>query len=237
MLRRFLPLLLLLAGCPDPTASPDGAGMSDKPMGGPGGPGGPGGEGGPGMGGPGQGGPGMGGPGQGGQMPSGRPTPTGFQIKEGQTIKLSGTVSYTGSKTGTFTIDFLKQNEGSNFPDLVHSLTLDKPGPWEVQAPKDGGSYMVVCFLDGNGNGPEPTEPAGRIKEQVTLGQADITGLDIAVSDNPELGELKPGGGGGEGAPGQGGPGGPGGPGMGGPGGPNGEAPQPSKGETPTMGK
>ncbi|MDP2314445.1 MAG: hypothetical protein Q8P41_16200, partial [Pseudomonadota bacterium] len=55
MLARVLPVFLLLGGCPDPTAAPEGGGMSDKPMGG----GAPGGEGAqPGM--PGQG--GQGGP-------------------------------------------------------------------------------------------------------------------------------------------------------------------------------
>ena len=87
MLNRSLPFLLVLAGCPDPTAAPGGAG-TDKPMEGQGGP--PGGEGQPGTGGPPPGGEGQPGGGMGG-----RPTPQGFQVTAGQGVKLSGTLTYT----------------------------------------------------------------------------------------------------------------------------------------------
>ncbi len=209
MLYRVLPFLLVVAGCPDPTAAPEGGGMSDKPMDGMGGPP-PGGEGGqPGMGGPP---PGGGQPGGEGGAPSGRPTPPGFQVTPGEGVKLSGTLLYTGSKTGTITIDFLKQGENTNFPDLVHSLTLEKPGPWEVEVPKDAGEFWIVSFIDANGNGPDQTEPAGRVPNAVKVGSESISGLDISVADEPDLGELKPGGKDGAGpgaAPGGGAPGAP----------------------------
>jgi hypothetical protein len=48
-------------------------------------------------------------------------------------------------------------------------MTLEKPGPWEVEAPKDGGSLWIVSFIDANGNGPDTTEPAGRVPEAVKL--------------------------------------------------------------------
>lgn len=201
MLARLLPVLLILGGCPDPTAAPEGGGMSDKPMGG-GAPGEPGQPGGPGQGGPpgGPGGPGAEGGAAGG--PSGRPTAPGFKVTAGEGVKLSGVISYAGSKTGTIRIDFLQQSAQANFPDLVHSIELAAPGPWEVEAPKDGGEFWVVAFLDANGNGPDPGEPAARVKDLVKVGSTPITGLDLTLSDNPELGDLKPGGKDGEGAPG-----------------------------------
>jgi hypothetical protein len=211
MLARLLPVLLVLGGCPDPTAAPEGGGMSDKPMGG-GAPGGdPGQAGGPGQGGP-PGGPGgEGGAGAAGG-PGGRPTAPGFKVTAGEGVKLSGVITYAGSKTGTVRIDFLQQSAQANFPDLVHSIELAAAGPWEVEAPKDGGEYWVVSFLDANGNGPDPGEPAARVKDLVKVGTTPITGLDLVLSDNPELGDLKPGGKDGETAPGA--PGGP--PGAGG---------------------
>jgi hypothetical protein len=194
MLVRFLPLMLIFAGCPDPTAGPEGGGMSDKPMGG--GPGGPGGEGG--QQGPGQ---GMGTPPPGGEGGAGgggsRPAPAGFQVTPGQGVKLSGTIKYAGTKTGTVRVDILRQEGDGKFPQLVHSINLTAPGPWEVEAPKDAGDFMIVAFLDANDNGPEPTEPAARLKESVKIGSTPITGLDLELSDTPDLGDLKPGGEGG----------------------------------------
>ena len=181
MLARSLPLLLVLVGCPDPTAAPEGGGMSDKPMGG-GAPGEPGQPGQPGMGGP----PG----GEGG--PTGRPTAPGFQVTAGEGVKLTDSLSYTGTKTGVYRIDFLKQSEQASFPELVHSIELPAPGPWEVEAPKDAGEFWVVSFLDANGNGPDPSEPAARVKDLVRIGTEPIGGLDLVLSDDPDLGELKP---------------------------------------------
>lgn len=199
MLTRLLPLMFLV-GCPDPTAAPEGGGMSDKPMGGGAPPGGPGAEGqAPGQ--PGQ----PGGEGTPPQGMGGRPVPPGFQVTAGEGIKLSGTLAYTGAKTGTITIDFLRQGENTNFPDLVHSLTLTQPGPWEVETPKDAGNVWVVAFLDGNANGPDPSEPAGRVQDIVKVESASIAGLDITLTDSPDLGELKPGGK--DGPPGPGAPG------------------------------
>ncbi len=192
MLARILPFALLLAGCPDPTAAPEGGGMPDQPMDGmpgveggqPGGPGGPGGA-------P---------PGGEGGAPNGRPVAPGFKVTTGEGIKLSGTVSYTGSKTGVVRIDFLQKSTQSNFPDLIHSMELATPGAWEVEAPKDGGEFWVVAFLDADGNGPSPGEPAARVKDMVKLGSTPIAGLDLALSDTPDLGDLAPGGASPEGA-------------------------------------
>lgn len=198
----LLPLLLVLGGCPDPTASTDGAKVDMLGPGGQGQPGagGPGGQGQPGT--PGQPGAEGGMPGEG--VPGGaRPTPPGFQVTAGEGVKLSGTVSYTGVKTGKFRIDFLQQTEGNGFPRLVHSTTLDAAGPWEVEAPKGSGDLKIVSFLDANDNGPDPTEPAGRVKQVVMVADAAIPGLDIVLTDEPDLGDLKPGG------PGQEGKGGP----------------------------
>ncbi len=200
----LLAILLVLAGCPDPTATPEGGGMTEGPMGG-GAPGGPGAEGG-------QPGGGAGAPGgEGGAPPpgGGRPIAPGFQVTPGEGVKLTGSVAYAGTQTGTIKLDFLRNTNGGAMPDLVHSITLTAPGVWEVEAPKDAGEFWVVAFLDGNDNGPSMGEPAGRVKDAVKVGTAPVTGLDITLSDEPDLGDLKPGGGdGGAGKPGDPPPGG-----------------------------
>ena len=217
----------LLTGCPNPDA------VTDAPMGGNPPPGGmPGQEGG------------------GGQPSGGRPEIAGFAVEAGQGVTLSGTINYAGTQTGTLRIDFLQKGKGGSFPELVHTLTLDKPGAWSVEAPKDLGALSIVSFIDSNNNGPGPGEAAGMI-ESATVGSVPVPNLDITLSDEPNLGAMTPpsGGGAGEQAPagGAGGPppggqppagaGGPGGPPPGGqpPGGPGGQPPggQPPGGQPP----
>lgn len=190
MNRYLLPLLLFFAACPDPSAKSDG-GQGKGMMGGPP-PGGP---------------PPGGQPPGGAQPPGSAPTPTGgvrpnstFQVAAGQGVKLSGTVTYEGAKKGDLRVDFLRSNMGS-FPELVHSLTLPQPGAFEVEAPKGFGEVSVVAFLDADGNGPSDGEPAARIEGTLKIEDQDLPNLVLALTDNPELGDLKPPGQGGGGKP------------------------------------
>lgn len=192
MLVRLLPLFLLVA-CPDPTQSGGNAGggapiPAGAPM--------PGGVPGGGM--PGAG----GGPGGAGGGAGLRPT-SSFDVEAGQGVKVAGTVSYEGTKTGQYRVDFLRQNPGS-FPELLHSLTLEKPGAWEVEAPKNAGEVAVVGFLDADGNGPSDGEPAGLLDPALKIADQPIAGVNLVLTDNPDLKDLKPPGAGksGAGAPG-----------------------------------
>ncbi len=177
----LLPLLstLFLAGCPDPTAVADGKGS-----GGPNGPPDPNAprdaNGAP-----------MAPPQDGAGPGGGRPQVVGFKVEPGTGVKLSGDITYTGTRTGTLRVDFLKNSEGGSFPELVNTIALDKPGPWSVEAPKDLGDISIVSFIDADDNGPSDGEPAGKI-DKTTVAGADIAKLDITLSDNPELGSLKP---------------------------------------------
>lgn len=183
----LLPLLLPLIGCPDPTAVADGS-VVDQAMPDPNGAGiaadgaplPPPQEGAT---------PGAGG--TPGGVAGGRPEVAGFTVEPGKGVKLSGEVIYAGSKTGTLRIDFLKNTDGATFPELVHTLTLEKPGPWTVEAPADLGDVSIVSFIDTNNNGPSEGEPAGMI-EKTTVGSSDLAKLDITLSDTPDLGSLKP---------------------------------------------
>lgn len=222
-----------LTGCPDPSGQ--------APQQGPGGPGAGGeqGAGGPGGGGPG--GPGAGGPGGGaggGKGNERRPENAKFDVVAGEGVMISGTFDYAGAKTGTYKIDFLTRKEGGPI-DLAASLTLDKPGPFSIEAPKNYGEVYAVAFVDEGNDGPTKTDPAGMTKEPLKVADAALTDVKIEVSDSPDLGDFTPGtagggqqGGGGPGGPGGGGPGGPGGGGggPGGPGGPGGAGAPPANG-------
>lgn len=125
--------------------------------------------------------------------PTGRPEVSGWSVAAGQGAALSGTVSYGGSVTGALRIDFLVPGaEAGGLPKLVHSMTLAAVGPWSVEAPKATGTLAVVAYLDPAMDGPSPGDPAGRIAGTLSVGDAALTGLDIALSDSPDLGDLAP---------------------------------------------
>lgn len=170
----------LLAGCPDPTATTDvaatnanGAPSTPPP--------------------PGDAGAGAAGTPASAPAGAGRPTPPGFTVKPGEGVKLSGTLAYTGSKTGTIRVDFLKPPVNGALPELLDSIELGSVGEWSVEAPKNAGDLAVVAYIDGASDGPSAGDPAGRITGVVTVKEAPVTGLDITLSDEPDLGDLKPG--------------------------------------------
>jgi hypothetical protein len=117
-------------------------------------------------------------------------------------VKVSGTIAYTGSAKGTIYFDVLSRGQDA-LPTLIHSGEVAAPGPFEFEAKKDFGEVFVVAFLDANGTGstPEATEPAGRVPGAVKIGSEPISGLTIALSDTPDLGDLTPSGGAGGAAP------------------------------------
>ena len=175
--------LLSLAACPDPTGSssmPGGTVAGGAPSG-------------PGAGGPGAGGPGAGGAGGPGAESGARPSDAHFQVDAGKGVTLSGTYSYAGDRTGTYRIDFLTMQAGSP-PVLAQAMTLDAPGDWSVEVPKDFGDIYVVAFVDAVGDGPSPDDPAARLEDPVKVGGSDISGLSLVLKDNADLGELTPGG-------------------------------------------
>lgn len=186
----LLSLPLLLVGCPDPSVqSSSGPGGAGAPS-----------QGGPG---PGPGAAGAGGPG-GGQM---RPENATFKVEAGQGVTVSGTLEYAGSKTGVIRLDFLRKS--NNALDLAHTMTLDAPGPWSVEAPKGLGELYIVGFIDEKSDGPSAEDPAGKPEGTLTVGDAAITDVKITLTDDADLGELEPGKGGAPpGAKGGGAPGG-----------------------------
>lgn len=175
---RAIALLMLLTGCPDPVPSTDAA-SSGAAQAGAAAPAAP--------------------PDGGGAPPAGagRPAAPGFQVEPGQGVKITGTVTYPGTATGTYRIDFLRAAEGAGFPELLHSLSMDKPGTWEVEAPKSAGKVHVVSYLDAAEDGPSAGEPAVLYGKALDIESDPITDVALVLSDDPDLGDFAPRGGGG----------------------------------------
>lgn len=165
----FFTMGLLLVGCPE-SPGPDGPGA--------GGPAGPGGAGAPPEGGP------------GGGSGEGRPNDAKFDVKEGEGVTLSGTVSYAGEATGPVRMDFLVQDDG-NAPRLVHASSVETMGAWSIVVPKGYGDLFIVGFLDPDADGPSPTDPAASVSLKVE--EEDIGDLELVLVDDPDLGSLTPG--------------------------------------------
>ena len=130
--------------------------------------------------------------------PSGtRPNDARFKVGEGEGVQLTGTFQYDGDASGRMQIDFLTQENGGP-PRLVHTVQVDKLGEWKTRAPKNYGTLHIVAFIDKQGDGPSSDDPAAKSDGPVAIAEEDITGLDLILTDEPDLGTFTPGGGGGQ---------------------------------------
>ncbi len=171
----FSPLaLLLLNGCP--TDAPVEGMPSGGPPGVPG-VGGPGGEAGAAPGGEGQ-------PPADGAVPS-QTGPTTLTVEPGQGVKISGVIAFDGTPAGTVRIDLIG-TDGK----VVHVMTLEKLGPWEVEVPKDLGELRVMGFIDADGNGPSEYEP--KVEVKVTVAAVELPNVNLTLV--PGTGEAPAGG-------------------------------------------
>ena len=114
-------------------------------------------------------------------------------IAPGTGVKLSGTTTYAGTKTGKVRIDVLSMQAGATMPGLVATKTVDAVGAWEIEIPKNAGDVHVVAFLDLGDNGPDATDPAGRTKDPVKMAEAALGGVSVEILDSADLGDLTPG--------------------------------------------
>lgn len=176
MRRLLLPLVLLagLTACPE---KPQTQGEN--------GPGAQGGPGGAGDKGPPPGGGGAGGP------------PTGEDwgaLGDDEKVMLTGTVTYEGTKTGSYRVDFLTVADDAP-PNLLNAATLDGAGDFSMPARKglnaEYETVYMVAFIDVDSDGPSPTDPAAYA--ELSVGDVDVTDIALVLSDTPDLGPLTPG--------------------------------------------
>lgn len=103
---------------------------------------------------------------------------------------LEGTVSYEGDATGKVRLDLLTQ-EGISAPQLVSAEEISGLGPFSIKVPQNFGQLHILGFVDQESDGPSEGEPAGKLT--IEVGEVDITGLELVMSMDPELGSLRPG--------------------------------------------
>lgn len=114
-----------------------------------------------------------------------------WKVKAGEGVSIQGNVSYTGAAPeGAVRIDVLTQ-AGEAPPHLVSAETLEGMGAFSFQAPKDFGEVHLVAFIDRTGDGPSPDDAAATTK--VNIATLDIAGLELVLTDEPDLGGLTPG--------------------------------------------
>lgn len=106
-----------------------------------------------------------------------------LKVEPGQGIKLSGEVVYTGSATGKLRVDILKKSDGGGQGiQILHALTVEKPGPWELEVPKELGPIIINAFIDANGNGPDATEPSATV-DTLTIASEPVAGVKLELKD------------------------------------------------------
>lgn len=124
-----------------------------------------------------------------GHTPEAAANGTSFDFTNGEVL-LSGTVSYEGEKTGRIRLDLLTQ-EGIAAPMLVSAEEAPALGPFQLKVPKGFGQLHILGFIDAAGDGPSPDDPAGKVT--IEIGEVDIEGLELVLSEDPDLGVLRPG--------------------------------------------
>ena len=178
---------LLLVGCPDPTAVPEGAGPGMQLPPGPG----AGGEQGP-----------PPPPGDAGGPGGGAPSMPTLTVPAGTGVLLSGEFVYTGATTGHYRVDFFQVGPDGR-PNILHAMMLEKVGHWELEVPKGLGKIDMLAFVDTEGNGPQLAEPSALLVD-VIVGQEPISTLNFTLvdgapnafaTDSPTLANLPAGGG------------------------------------------
>ncbi len=108
-----------------------------------------------------------------------------FQVEGGKGVKVSGSVTYTGSQKGTIRVDFLRAQDKAGFPEIVGSLTLKAPGPFSVDVPQNLGKVQIVAYVDADGNGPSDGEAAGHPpKDNYDIETDPVSGVDITLSED-----------------------------------------------------
>lgn len=160
---RYLPFVLLLSACPDPSKTAEGPGSSAS-VGAP-------------VAGPEAGSAGQGGPSQAGSQ--------GFKVTPGEGVFLKGTFTYEGTKAGRNRIDFVTIQEGAP-PNLVYAMTLEQTGAWQVEVPKDFGKLHILGFIDQAEDGPSPGDPATPMGDPIVIEGADIEGIELKLIDTSE---------------------------------------------------
>lgn len=103
-----------------------------------------------------------------------------LSVTPGEGVKLSGNLTIEGSAPGELRLDLSTPSAEGAGQKIIHAVTLPKPGPWEIEVPKDLGTVTVTFFVDADGDGPSATEPTAVIND-VSIKSTPVTGLDATL--------------------------------------------------------
>lgn len=117
----------------------------------------------------------------GGAPGAGPATMPSLTVEPGTGVKLSGEFKYSGTAQGKNRVDFFQVGADGR-PMILHAMTIDKAGPWEIELPKALGKINLLAFIDAEGNGPQLAEPSVLLKD-VDVEQAPISGLTLTLAD------------------------------------------------------
>ncbi len=121
------------------------------------------------------------------------------QQDDGPSARIAGVVQMADYRTGQVRIDVFDGDHRSHAgqrPNLVRSMTMEKPGPFELIVPLSVGKVWLESSNDENQDGrPGPRDPSGRYRQNpIDITASGISGLVIDLERN----EPPPGGGGAE---------------------------------------
>jgi hypothetical protein len=105
-------------------------------------------------------------------------------------VQLSGEIQYNGEKEGVVLLQVLTM-QANQPPQLLHHEELEGIGPFALSPPANLGPARLICFLDVDGDGPSPTDPA--VMQKVEVKGADQTNLKLLLLDDPDLDDMTPG--------------------------------------------
>jgi hypothetical protein len=123
----------------------------------------------------------------GGSIPD--PSSTQFELNE-KSVQLSGEIQYNGKKEGVVLLQVLTMQENQP-PQLLHHEELEGLGAFSLSPPANLGPARLICFLDVDGDGPSPTDPA--VMQKVEVKSVDQTNLTLLLLDDPDLDDMTPG--------------------------------------------
>jgi len=113
-----------------------------------------------------------------------------LEFNPGETVSLSGSISYSGSQTGKMIVLVSLEQAGWS---LAYSARIDHPGGYTIQGVPKGQTGWVRAFLDTDENGiGNESEPWGMYPLNPLSLDPNITDVDITLTDAGEDGDGLP---------------------------------------------
>lgn len=107
-------------------------------------------------------------------------------------MTVRGTISVADYTQGPVLIDVFDGDHrelGGARPSLVGKVTLDAPGPFELQIAEDT-KVWLSAYNDVNGDGrPSREEPFGEYERNPVRGKSDVDGVDFVLSTEDTRGK------------------------------------------------